>query len=97
MIKVLISKDSKLDFKEASEHYEIISFGLKRKFRQNFYSTIEQLKQIPHFQIRYDNFRIRQVKGFPIMIHYILVKDSNTIKIYGIRFAQQDQENYPQK
>ena len=95
MIKVLISKDAKLDFKEASEHYGMISFELKKRFRQNFYSTIEQLKQIPHFQIRYDNFRIRQVKGFPIMIHYILVKDPDIIKIYGIRFAQQNPENYP--
>ena len=95
MIRVLISKDAKFDFKEASEHYGIISLELKNKFRQNFYSTIEQLKIIPHFQIRYDNFRMRQVKGFPVMIHYILIKDRETIKIYGVRFSQQNPDNYP--
>lgn len=95
MFKVLISKDAKLDFKEASEHYGMISSELKKKFRENFYSTIEQLKQIPHFQIRYDDFRMRQVKGFPVMIHYILIQDREIIKIYGVRFAQQNPENYP--
>ena len=93
MFKVLISKDANLDFKEASEHYGMISLELKKKFRENFYSTIEQLKQIPHFQIRYDDFRMRQVKGFPVMIHYIL--DHEIIKIYGVRFAQQNPKNYP--
>lgn len=95
MFKVLISKDAKFDFNETSKHYGMISSELKKKFRQNFYSTIEQLKKISHFQIRYDNFRMRQIKGFPVMIHYILIKDLETIKIYGVRFAQQNPDNYP--
>lgn len=95
MFKVLISKDAKIDLKDASDYYGLISKALKNKFLQNFHFTIEQLKEISYFQIRYDSFRMRQIKSFPVIIHYILDEEEGIIKIYGIRFAKQNPNNYP--
>lgn len=60
-----------------------------------FDECLLQLEEIPFFQIRYDEMRIRQVKKFPILLHYVLYETTKTAIIYGVRFAQQNPDNYP--
>ena len=95
MFKILISKDAKSDLSEISVFYKGISRNLQKKFIENFHLTLEQLKLSPFFQIRYDQFRMRQVKKFPVIIHFIIDTEKNTLKIFGIRHAKQNPENYP--
>ena len=47
------------------------------------------------FQIRFDEFRLRQVKNFPVMIHYIINEEEKVVKVYGIRFAKSNPDSYP--
>jgi len=95
MFRILISKKSKSELKDASDFYGLISQQLKSRFLLNFNSTIEELKLNPYFQFRYNDFRMRQIKNFPVMIHYVIFEETKTVKIYGIRFAKANPENYP--
>lgn len=81
MFKVSILKSAKSD--------------LKARFLTNFNDTLNQLKEIPYFQIRFDEFRLRQVKNFPVMIHYIISEEKKVVKVYGIRFAKSNPDSYP--
>lgn len=94
MFRVLISKKSKSELKDASDFYGVISKQLKDRFLFNFNTTIEELKYNPYFQIRYDEFRMRKIKKFPVMIHYVIFEETKTVKVYGIRFAKANPENY---
>lgn len=95
MFRVSVLKSAKADLKEACDFYGDISIDLKKRFLSIFNDTINQLKEIPYFQIRYGEFRLRQVKNFPVMIHYIIIEEQKRVKIFGIRFAKSDPENYP--
>ncbi|MGA9211675.1 type II toxin-antitoxin system RelE/ParE family toxin [Kaistella sp.] len=95
MFRVLISKNAKFDLKDCSDFYGSISKGLKSKFLLNFNKALEELKEFPYFQLRYDEFRMRQVNAFPVMIHYIVFEEKKIVKIYGVRFAKANPENYP--
>lgn len=95
MFRILISKKSKSELKDASDFYGLISQKLKSRFLLNFNHTIEELKLNPYFQIRYDDFRMRQIKNFLVMIHYVIFEKIKTVKIYGIRFARANPDNYP--
>ena len=95
MFKILISKNAKSDLSDIRGFYEAISRNLEKKFLENFHLTLEQLKFNPFFQVRYDQFRMRQVKKFPVIIHFITNTEKHTVKILGIRYAKQNPENYP--
>jgi len=87
MFRVSVLKSAKADLKEACDFYGDIFIDLKKKFLSNFNDAINQLKKIPYFQIRYGDFRLRQVKNFPVMIHYIIIEDRKHVKVFGIRFC----------
>lgn len=95
MFKVSILKSAKYDLRDASDYYGAISKELKAKFLSNFNDTLNQLKEIPYFQIRFDEFRMRQVKNFPVMVHYIINEGKKVVKVYGVRFAKSNPDNYP--
>lgn len=95
MFKILILKSAKSDLSEISNFYKIVSINLQKKFLKNFHITLEQLAFSPYFQLRYDEFRMRQVHKFPIIIHFIINEENKTIKIFGIRHSKQNPENYP--
>jgi len=95
MFKVSILKTVKSDLRDASDYYGAISKELKARFLTNFNDTLNQLKDTPYFQIRFDEFRLRQVKNFSVMIHYINSEEKKVVKVYGIRFAKSNPDNYP--
>ncbi len=95
MFKVSILKSAKSDLRDGSDYYGAISKELKARFLTNFNNTLNQLKEIPYFQIRFDEFRLRQVKNSPVMIHYIINEEEKVVKVYGIRFAKSNPDSYP--
>mgnify|MGYP003599940623 CR=1 FL=1 len=95
MFKVSILKSAKSDLRDGSDYYGAISKELKARFLTNFNDTLNQLKEIPYFQIRFDEFRLRQDKNFPVMVHYILYESTKTAIVFGIRFAKSNPDNYP--
>ncbi len=95
MFEVILSEEALSDLDLAMDFYSNISFELGNKIMKCFDECLLQLEEIPFFQIRYDEMRIRQVKKFPILLHYVLYETTKTAIIYGVRFAQQNPDNYP--
>lgn len=95
MFVVLLTKEAWADLDEINDFYSNISFELGNKFIHNFDECVLQLENIPFFQIRYDEIRIRQVRKFPIILHYILYESTKTAIVFGIRFAKSNPDNYP--
>ena len=95
MFKILISENAKSDLGKISSFYQMVSPKLKKKFLANFQFTLQQLKYMPFFEVRYDNFRMRQVLKFPVIIHFVIDQEKNTLKVFGIRHAKQNPENQP--
>lgn len=76
------------------EYYSNISVELGNKFIQNFDESSLQLENIPFFQIRYDEMRLRKINKFPVLLHFIITPNK-TVIVHCVRFAKQNPENYP--
>lgn len=94
MFTVLFSEEAMEDLEIAVDFYNNISVELGKKFIQNFDDASLQLENIPFFQIRYDEMRIRKIKKFPVLLHFIIASNE-TVIVHGVRFAKQSPENYP--
>ena len=53
-----------------------------------------ELENIPFFQTRYDNIRVRKISKFPLLLHFTIT-ENETVIVHGVRFAKQNPENYP--
>ena len=94
MFNVLISKSAKSDLNEIHEYYKLVSEKVGKNFINKFEKTIDQIKINPYFQIRYDDFRIKQIAKFPILIHYIVDEKTKTVKVFGIRHAKRNPKHF---
>nr|WP_199162797.1 type II toxin-antitoxin system RelE/ParE family toxin [Elizabethkingia sp. ASV34] len=92
---VLLSDDALEDFEDVIDYYELVSETVCKKFIMEFDKTISILSKNPYYQIRYDNIRLKQVKGFSILLHFIVYAETQTAIIYGVRHGKQNPENYP--
>ncbi len=91
-IRVLNS--AKADLDEAFEYYSEIDLKLGQRFIKLVNTTLNDLKKNPHYQIRYDNFRMKVVNKFPYVIHYILDEKRQIVLIYGNCNSYQNPEKY---
>lgn len=94
MFHVILSEEALQDLDDVLDFYSNISPRLGERLIKYFDECLLQLEDFPFFQIRYDEIRLRQIKKFPIILHFVIHEDKRII-IYGVRFAQQDPENYP--
>ena len=94
-IRVLASAEADLD--EAFEYYSDINPKLGQRFIKLVNASLNDLKKNPHYQIRYDNFRMKIVKKFPYIIHYILDENRQIVFVYGIRNSHQNTDKYPKE
>lgn len=93
--KVIILKDAITDLNEALAYYNNIHPSIAIKFSSSINSAFKDLKKNPFYQIRYDEFRMKVVKHFPYIIHYIVDENTFTISVYGIRNSYQNPGKYP--
>ena len=94
-IKVVILSEAQDDLKEAFDHYKKIDVLLAKRFLKAAKTTVNDLKKMPMFQIKYDQIRLRIIRKFPYTIHYTVNEDNATIYIYGIRYASSDPKTWP--
>ena len=94
-VRVLASAEADLD--EAFEYYSDISPKLGQRFIKLVNASLNDLKKHPHYQIRYDNFRMKIVNKFPYIIHYILDENRQIVFVYGIRNSYQNPDKYPKE
>lgn len=95
--KVRILDHATQEFREAFEYYKEINPKIAKKFFYYTNTALDDLKKNPFYQIRYDEFRMKIVKKFPYIIHYIVDEKERTVLVYGIRNSYQNPETYPKK
>ena len=93
--KIYILDEAIKDLTEALEYYKNINPKLAKKFYSSTNSALNDLKKNPFYQIRYDEFRIKIVKHFPYIIHYIIDEQNQIVAVYGIRNSYQNPDKYP--
>lgn len=90
IFNIVLHDEAITDFNKALKYYRNISSPLAKKFHSSVNSTFNELKKNPFYQIRYDNFRLKLVKKFPVLIHFIVDEKEQTIFVYGIRNSHQN-------
>jgi toxin ParE1/3/4 len=93
--KVVILPQAQDDFRDAVKYYSDINEKLGKRFVKTTKSTVNELKKIPMFQIKYDQMRLRIIRKFPYTIHYMVNEKRKMIYIYGIRDAPSNPETWP--
>jgi hypothetical protein len=88
--KIVVYDEAITDFNKALDYYRNISPALAKKFHGAVNTTFNDLKKNPFYQIRYDNFRLKLVKKFPYLLHFIVDEKAKTIFVYGIRNSHQN-------
>ncbi|WP_294199741.1 MULTISPECIES: type II toxin-antitoxin system RelE/ParE family toxin [Chryseobacterium] len=96
--KLIYSHFVKSDLKEIHDWYKNIDKKLWNKFKQEFQSKINFIKENPLiFEIRYDRQRILFLKKFPYGIHFIYDEKQNCIEIYSVFHTSRNPEQWSRK
>ena len=89
--KIVLYDDAITDFNKVLDYYRNISPPVVKKFHSSVNTTFNELKKNPFYQIRYDNFRLKLIKKFPYLLHFIVdEKKTRTVFVYGIRSSHQN-------
>jgi len=56
-------------------------------------NTFYELKEFPFYEIRYDQIRMRKIKVFQYVVHFVIEEELQIVRIYGIRFGLRDPES----
>ena len=91
--EIILQPEAILDIQEGIDYYKSISNELGKKFLFQVNNTLTELKQIPFYEIRYDHVRMRKIKVFPYVVHFITDEEKNIVRVYGVRFALQNPES----
>ncbi len=95
--KAVILSEAQDDFKDAIDHYKKIDILLAKRFLKATKTTVNDLKKMPMFQIKYDQIRLRIIHKVPYTIHYTVNEENAIIYIYGIRYASSDPKTWPKE
>jgi len=87
---IILHDEAIVDLRMAIYYYKDISPRLAKKFHSSVKNTFNELRKNPFYEVRYDNVRLRLVKGFPYILHFVVVEKYRSVIIYGIRHAAQD-------
>ena len=94
MFSVIFSEEAMEDLDIAVDYYSNISAELGNRFIKNFDKCSLQLENMPFFQIRFDEIRLRKISKFPVLLHFT-INENKTVIVHAIRFAKQNPENFP--
>jgi plasmid stabilization system protein ParE len=92
---VVILPQAEDDFRDAVNYYSDINQKLAKRFIKVTKSTVNELKKMPLYQIKYDQIRLRIIHKFPYAIHFSVNEELKIIYIWGIRYATSNPENWP--
>ena len=85
---IVLSPAAIVDIQKGIDYYKEIDKALGIRFHAAVKSTFNELKKNPFYQIRYKEVRIRTVKKFPYIVHFV-VKENEVI-VYGVRFDKME-------
>lgn len=81
---VKISPAAVNDIQAGIDYYKEIDNALGLRFYDAVKSTMNELSRFPNYQVKYKNVRVRTVKRFPYLVHFI-IEEQNVI-VHGVRF-----------
>jgi toxin ParE1/3/4 len=87
---IVLSDKAIEDLVEAESYYELQKQGLGYQFVMEVESALNALSMFYEFPIRYDQVRIKQVKIFPFLIHYVVETEAQIITVDTIVHARRD-------
>ena len=93
--KVKLLDEAVNDLEIALDYYQKINPKLAIKFFAATESTFSNLKKNPFYQIRYELFRMKTIKHFPYIVHFIVDELNHIVFVYGIRNSYQNTDKYP--
>ena len=85
--EIILLDDAIVDIQYAIDYYKTISSVLAKKFHIAVKNTFAELKGNPFYQVRYGNVRMRSVKGFPYILHFIVDENTTSVFVYGLRHS----------
>ena len=85
---LVVSPAAIADIQKGIDYYKEIDKALGVRFHNAIKSTFNELKKNPYYQVRYKDVRIRTVKKFPYLVHFMVKR--NEIIIYGVRFDKME-------
>lgn len=95
--KVSILPEAEDELRDAYKYYKEINIKLATRFLKTTKSTVNDLRKMPMYQIKFDQIRLRIIHKFPYVIHFMVDEKSHTIKIYGIRHGASNPETWSKK
>lgn len=93
--KVILLDEAIKDFTDAFNYYKEINAKLANQFYIYTDLAIKDLKKNLHYQVRYDDFRMKIIKKFPFIIHFRIDETNFRVLIYGVRNSYQNPKTFP--
>jgi toxin ParE1/3/4 len=88
--ELLIAPAAMHDIQVGIDYYKKIDHKLGKRFLESVKSSFRELQTNPYYQVRYQQVRIRTVKNFPYLIHFIV--QENKIEVFGVRFDKMENQ-----
>lgn len=94
--RVIISAYAKDNIKDAVAYYKNkVSAKVAAEFIKDYELALKKIKQTPHFQVYYKNFRGLPLKRYPYIIFYRVDEKNKLILINGVFQANQNTDKRP--
>ncbi len=92
-MKVILSPETLLEFKDSVKHYEKRKKGLGKDFTKSVRKSLNFISKNPlASECKYREIRVAVIKKFPFTIHYLYKKEIETIFVSAIFHTFQDPE-----
>ena len=86
-----ITPKSPDEIKQAVYYYNELSYGLGKRFKENFIDAVKKLKTNPAYaSIRYDAVRFAVIKKFPYSVYYTIDEKKKIVKIQAVLAFKQN-------
>lgn len=83
--KLIYASEVYQDLQQNIDWYNERQVGLGTLFFKSVKVQINRIKENPSsIAVRYKDVRCAKVKGFPYMIHFKIIPDTNTIKVTAV-------------
>src|SRR5690625_2796043 len=94
--RVIISGYAKHNIKHGvAYHNNKVAAEAAAEFIQDYELALKKIKQSPHFQVYYKNFRELPLKRYPYIIFYRVDEKNKLILINGVFQANQNTDKRP--
>lgn len=95
--KVKINAAAKIDIQDGIKWYNSKLQGLGVSFHQEVKKTIEAIRSIKSFQVRYGEVRCLPVRRFPFMIHYTVDEAKKRIVVRAVFHTGMDPNQWKKR